>query len=493
MSTSKLSSSHRTNCWVIGFVIGAAALIRIVFATRKSFVLDEFHSYFHATRDSVAGFFGPLILDNHPPLSFAIIAASRALFGESEFALRLPAIVYGLLELWIVARIAKRIGLTKAPALAVALLAASSLHLDFSTQARMYALHALAVTGLVEALLSTLAAPHEPIGKARFRVGLWLTVGLLNHYFFIQYGFWIALAGLIAMRGQWQRLKCLITPTLVAIALVSPWYLTGFREQLAHQLPPGGANIGLRSLAEAFVHMFYLNVRIGGPLLRIIFIASGALATIAAGLGFLKLYTNRSSAASRTTASLLGTVAFLVPIATTLTAAIFTRAGFTWHYVLPSAAALALLAAVNAERSRLGRILLYCLIASALLLSILNAKSTGTEDYRAAVRTVAERFEPGDAVISVEWQPPLFPQGQPWNYYSKRLPLNFAPPPTPLAMDFGFNLAHPTEIAQYHRIWVLSSYLPSGARLLRALRTKFTETESIRFGFQPTVLLFERQ
>ncbi|MFT5287769.1 MAG: hypothetical protein ACI8TQ_003957, partial [Planctomycetota bacterium] len=317
--------------------------------------------------------------------------------------------------------------------------------------------------------------------------------GLLNHYFFIQYGFWIALAGLIAMRGQWSRLKCLITPTIVALVLVSPWYLTGFREQLAHQLPPGGANVGLKSLAEAFVHMFFLNVRIGGPTLRIVFIASGALAIVLAGLGLLRLYASRPVSADRSTPVLLGAVAFLVPLATTVTAALFARAGFTWHYVLPSAAALALLAAVQSDRSRLGRGVLHLVTASALLLSILNAKSVGTEDYRGAVRTVAERFSPGDAVISVEWQPPLFPQAQPWNYYVNRLPATVGASPRALSMSSGFNLDAPAELSQYERIWVLSSYLPDQARLLRTLRESFTQTSTERFGFQPILLVFEKR
>jgi len=492
-SDSRTRSTNRRAFWVLAVIFLVAAALRIGFAQQKSLVLDEFHSYFHATRASFDAFIETLTLDNHPPLSFAIIAGSRALFGESEFALRLPAIIYGLLELLLVLRLAKLIGLRRGRAFAVALLAASSLHLDFSTQVRMYALHALAVTGLIEGVLSTLSTPaSESARMARTRVGLWLTVGMLNHYFFVQYAFWIAIAGLIATRGEWKRLKPFVAPTLIAAVLCLPWYATSFREQLGHELPPGGANVGIVALGEAFVHMFFLNVRLGGETLRLIYIGSGITAFCAAAVGLLLLFTGSRSKREQTAPIFMGTIAFWVPLATTITAAVFARAGFTWHYVLPSAAALALLAAKAADDSRLARGVVGVVILSALSLSVLNAKSPGTENYRGAVQFVIDRLRPSDAVVSVEWQPPLFPQGQPWNYYAPRSKFE-TPPPRPLPMSGGFSLDDPAQLLQHERVWVLSSYLPDKARLLRTLRRDFDEIESQRFGFQPTILLFERR
>jgi len=483
----------RKALWIIALILVVAAGLRVGFANQKSLVLDEFHSYFHATRPSIDSFFETLKLDNHPPLSFAIIAGSRSLFGESEFALRLPAIVYGLIELMLVLRLAGLLGLKRGRAFAVALLAASSLHLDFSTQVRMYALHALAVTGLIEGILSTLLSPPDrSTRKARVRVGLWLTVGMMNHYFFVQYAFWIAAAGLVATRCDWKQLRAFVAPTAIAALLCLPWYATGFREQLGHELPPGGANIGLKDLGEAFVHMFFLNVRLGGESLRLIYIASGVVAFCAAAYGLFKLVRCRGTNEDRAAPILIGAVAFWVPLATTVTAMLFARAGFTWHYVLPSAAAMALLAAHTTEFSKWGRVVLGFVVASALSLSVLNARSSGTENFRGAIQSVIDRLEPNDAVVSVEWQPPLFPQAQPWNYYAPRSRYE-EEPPTPLSISRGFSVDKPMQLVQHERVWVLSSRLPNEALLLRLLRENFETVSIERFGFQPTVLLFVRR
>ncbi len=482
--------SKQRSFLVLAVIIAVAATLRFGFAANKSLVLDEFHSYFHASRSSVDSFFQTLRLDNHPPLSFAMISASRSIFGESELALRLPAILFGLTELLLVARIAKLLGLNRGRLLAVALLAASSLHLDFSTQVRMYALHALAVTGLVEAILSTLSIqPNESTAMPRTRIALWLTVGMLNHYFFVQYAFWIAVAGLIATRLDWKRLRVFVFPTVCAAVLCLPWYATGFREQLGHELPPGGDNIGVKALGEAFVHMFFLNVRLGGETLRQVFICSGILTFLSAVIGCLMFFARSNTGRDRAGPIFVATIAFWVPVATTVTAALFARAGFTWHYVLPSAAALAIFAAHFADQSRLGRAVVSFAIASAFALSILNAMSPGTENFRGAVKLVLDQLQPGDAVVSVEWQPPLFPQGQPYNYYSTRVGLmNNAPQLLP--MNGGFSVAWPEDLLRHQRVWVLSSRLPNQALLLRTLRENFEQVSSERFGFQPTVLLF---
>ena len=492
-SDSQTRSTDRRVYWAVAAILLVAAVLRIGFAQQKSLVLDEFHSYFHATRTSFDSFIETLTLDNHPPLSFAIIAGSRALFGDNEFAMRFPAIIYGLLELVLVVRLAGLIGLGRGRALAVALLAASSLHLDFSTQVRMYALHALAVTGLVEGILSTLGAtPAQSTRMARARVGLWLTVGMLNHYFFVQYALWIAIAGLFATRGEWKRLKPFVAPTLIAAALCLPWYATGFREQLGHELPPGGDNIGIVALGEAFVHMFFLNVRLGGETLRLVYIGSGIAVFFAAVAGLLMLHFGSHSNRERSAPIFIGTIAFWVPLAATITAAVFARAGFTWHYVLPSAAALALLAAKAADDSRFARVIVVFVIASALSLSVLNAKSRGTENFRGATQYVVDRLQPNDAVVSVEWQPPLFPQGQPWNYYAPRSQFETLPPAS-LPISRGFFLDNPQDLLQHERVWVISSSLSNEALLFRPLRKDFDEVESQRYGFRPIVVLFERR
>ncbi|MDP6368091.1 MAG: glycosyltransferase family 39 protein, partial [Planctomycetota bacterium] len=144
------AQARRGISWTGGIVL-AALVARVFFAQHKGLVLDEFHTLFHASRESIWALLEGLRDDNHPPLAVLMVRVSRELFGDSPLALRLPAIFCGGLELLLVASIARR-WVGASTALAVGFVAASSLHLDFSTQVRMYALLSLSVTGLLRAL-----------------------------------------------------------------------------------------------------------------------------------------------------------------------------------------------------------------------------------------------------------------------------------------------------------------------------------------------------
>lgn len=76
--------------------------------------------------------------DFNPPLSYLINYFAGQIFGYSELALRLPSVIFGVLTVWFLFKLAG-----KWPAL---LLATSGLHVYYSQEARMYSLAALAVT-----------------------------------------------------------------------------------------------------------------------------------------------------------------------------------------------------------------------------------------------------------------------------------------------------------------------------------------------------------
>ena len=482
-------------CVAVALVLALALALRLAFALRKGLVLDEFHSLFHAQRLLSAGGLDPrafletLRMDNHPPLSFLLIALARGVLGGAQLALRSPSIAIGMLELLAVLRLARG---GRPATLALALLAASSLHLDFSTQARMYALLALCVTGLSVALLAYLERGR---GRDRLLAGLWTLVGLHTHYFFLQYlvglGLAAALAATLAAADEpalRARLRGLAPALALAGVLALPWYLTGSWTQLTHGLPPGGDDVGALGLAEAMVHLFYLNVRLGGPLLRPVFIACGGLVAALGAAGALALVRDRERA---TLGILCATTAFGVPLLAWLVASVFPRAGFTWHYVLPSAAPMAVLAAHALGRGPLRAARAAALgtsLAAALLLSVLNLASRGTEDFPGAVRRILAEHRPGDVVVSVEWQPALFPQGMPWDHYAPRLADD---PPPRLAMR-NYDVADPAALEAAQRVLLLRSKLPESQALMRRLRGAFEEVSVEGYGFGRWVHVFRR-
>ncbi len=468
--------------WIGGLLI-VALLARVFFAHSKGLVLDEFHTLFHASRDGLGAVFSGLRRDNHPPLAILMVRFSRAILGDGALALRLPAIACGMLELWLVASMARRWLGTRAVC-AVALVAVSSLHLDFSTQVRMYALLSLSVTGLLQTLLSAL----EERGRY-WRIAGWIVLGVHAHYYFFIYGGILVALTLGLIWGQEQgrqRIRDLLPSLGLGIALCLPWLIWGFTEQLGHGLSPGGKDSGWRGLAEAMLHLLTLNVRLGGGGLREVFIACSGLALTMGMIGALALI---GAGEHRARGIVLATAAFGIPLVASLIATAVPRAGFTWHYVLPSLPPLALLIAQAAEAGPIRRLTSCAILLGALTLSILNLSGPGTEDFPGAVGWILDEYQEGDLVVSTEYQPSLFPLGMPWDYYASRLSDD---PPEREDMD-GTHMLHPERLGSTRRVFVLASRLPKGHGLIVLLEQEFALTEHVNFGFGREVYLYTRQ
>lgn len=488
-------STPRASALPLFLVLLVAAVVRLLFALHKGLVLDEFHTYFHAGnapwRAGWNAFWEPLVLDNHPPLSFLAVGVARSWLGDAEWALRLPALLAGLAEIALVGLIASRLPGRQAVT-AAALLAASSLHQDFSTQARMYAWLALAVTGCVLALTHLYDEQRPSTGRlAAVALVLFATLGAHAHYFFLQYAAWSLVVTACWALARGRQLRRLLAPCLVIALLCAPWYATGFREQLlAHQLEPGGKDVGLMGLAESLVHLFFLNLRVGGPVLWYAFLAGAGLVLLLAGWGALALLRERP----RDLASwLLPTVAFAVPAGAAGLASSWPRAGFTWHYVLPSAAAVALLAAQGVRSGplfALRRVAFGTALALAATLSLLQVSGPGTEDFPGAIGWIQEGLQPGDAVVAVEYQPRLFPQHQPWQYYAPRLGWS-GPEPLPM-LDFD-QLRQERDLDGHPRIWLLRTDLPDQHPILRQIRERGTAVSSREFGYGVQAACYERR
>jgi mannosyltransferase len=94
--------------------------------------------------------------DNHPPLFYLDLKFWTDLFGYSEFALRFPSVIYGVLTVFVTFLIAQRIVGKRNksfPILASALLATSQFHIYYSQEARMYSLAAFLATLAIYAFL----------------------------------------------------------------------------------------------------------------------------------------------------------------------------------------------------------------------------------------------------------------------------------------------------------------------------------------------------
>lgn len=103
--------------------------------------------------------------DNYPPLHNIFLFAVIHTFGDSEFWLRLPSVVLGTMTIPAVYWVGCRLHSRQAGLFAAAILSLAAFHVDYSQEARMYALLALAATLHVGAALSFVAKPNLAWGS----------------------------------------------------------------------------------------------------------------------------------------------------------------------------------------------------------------------------------------------------------------------------------------------------------------------------------------
>lgn len=472
---------------LIPLLILAGLLLRAWCAGYKGLVLDEFHSDFHASRSSLTALLQSVRADNHPPLSFFLISLAQRVFGEGDWALRVPALIASTLEFGFVWLLARPYGRTAAR-VAVALVVFSSLHLDQGSMARMYAPLAACLTG---ATWASLRLVQEPSRSASWIGGICVGFALGLHYFALHYLLWLGLATLALACRSGQRaafLRRISWPLGVALLANLPWYMSGLREQLGHGLPPGGDDLSLLGLLEAYAHLFFLNLRLGGTLGRGLFLLASCGILGFAGLGLLRVRRLGASGVAGDHALVLGTMAWMVPLWTFLVALAVPRSGFTWHYILPSVAPMAVLAA-SGLRNRASRWGMGGCVLAALILCVLNCASRGTEDYPGAVELIETRWQSGDAVVCVEFQPPCFPSGRPWDRYAEK----GARAREPRLETEGIHLVDPTALDSYKRVWLIASALPESVDLRQQLDAYGEIRSTWTFGWRPIVTLFERR
>lgn len=471
--------------------LAAIAIVQLALAlygaAHKALVQDEFHTRFHAGRESLAELFAGLRLDNHPPLSFLLVRLSRALLGDSELALRLPLILCGVLATYYVARTCARLG---AHAIAgAALWALCSTQLEFSTQARMYGLAALCCAGALDAL-SRLISDGALRRRDQAELALWVAAGLLSHYYWIFYA--AALAAALAFSATLgPRGRALLGRALPAGSaaglLCLPWYLSSFLEQVASKLPPGMIRGRATDLLEVYLHLLVWSVSLGGSLLRLVFIAGATLGVVLAIAGIV-----RAARAGRREAALItAALAFGVPLATGLAAMAWRRMGYNWSYVLPSLPPLVLALAWCAQDSRTGARLVAAVVGSGLLLSVMHALAPSSEDHRAAVRWVHEHWQPGDVLYVADLQGQVFDQGMAWDYYAARVAQEFPPPhPERRLATLHFDVEDPAELAGHGRV-ILMAKVAEHMAILEKLRALYPRQTLRTFGWGVEVYTFE--
>jgi mannosyltransferase len=127
--------------WVTALTLLGFAL-RLYHLGESSLWMDEAFTWFRASRPVGEGLRALLAVMNHPPL-YQLLMALVVRVNASEFFLRIPSVMSGVVALPVIYRVGRKLGGRRLGMSAAALLAVNPFHVWYSRDARDYAFVAL--------------------------------------------------------------------------------------------------------------------------------------------------------------------------------------------------------------------------------------------------------------------------------------------------------------------------------------------------------------
>jgi mannosyltransferase len=376
----------------------AGAWLRLHNIRDQSIWYDEAVSWYQSS-GTLAELIASTALDNYPPLHNLLLFAALNMSGsDADWALRLPSALLGIANLIAIFWLGSLVGGRLTGNFAAALLAASSMHIFYSQEARMYSLLALAATLYAASALHFMKSPTISRATLLAVCGLALVYshpfGTLN---------WIAItapisAHLLLMPDFPRRgLVVWIAANAAIAACFLPWalLLLGRAQKIA-----GGFWIPYPSVDHVLDQLSQLT---GGWLWGV------ALLT-GAGVGLRCNF--------RALAVLL--VWLVGPIAVALIVSLVSTPIFLGRYFIGGLPALVTLAAAGmaylARRSEWhGRAGAAALLACVIIGSLMQDAPRPRDDWRAVAAHLDERLQDSGCVL-------VYPPWQrvPLRYYVRR-------------------------------------------------------------------------
>ncbi len=129
------------------FLILLLGLVLRLVNLNQSLWLDEAINVIAARNNSLYGMLTQYATaDFHPPGWFIILWFWGKLFGYSEIVVRMPSVIFGVLTIWVVYLIGKKLKSSGLGLIAALLLSINPLHIYYSQEARMYVMATLVVS-----------------------------------------------------------------------------------------------------------------------------------------------------------------------------------------------------------------------------------------------------------------------------------------------------------------------------------------------------------
>lgn len=241
----------RMHALSLGATILLGVALRFHGLGAKSLWIDEITVLQAAQRDFLGILEGAKGLTSHPPLDF-IFLAIPAHFCQSEFCLRFPAALWGILTLAAAYRLGKQVLGARPALVGTLLLAVSPLHIHFSQEQKFYS---------ILAFFSVLSLLFFIRGERLGTVRGWIAYALVMVAGVYAHGY-IALVGVLEgcwLLGRWlahrMRLVPCTTPAgaaqlrrnviafllvgVLVVALYTPWIAYDYLQQAHFDFDPG--------------------------------------------------------------------------------------------------------------------------------------------------------------------------------------------------------------------------------------------------------------
>ena len=125
---------------LLGIILAVGFFLRLFELGAESLWLDEGVTVYYA-RLSLADIFSRFSSEEfNPPLYYSLIHLWIRIAGDSEFAVRLPSVLFGVLSIFMIYKTAREMAGREVGLLAALILALNRFHVHFSQEARIYAL-----------------------------------------------------------------------------------------------------------------------------------------------------------------------------------------------------------------------------------------------------------------------------------------------------------------------------------------------------------------
>lgn len=162
----------------IYLILLAASILRFLKIDRRDFWYDEAFTGV-AIKERFWGMIDMIIKDVHPPLYYVSVKIFSSFFNYSVFGIRLFSAVFGVLGIWAVYLFAKNLFGKKAALWTSAVMAISPFAIQYSQEARMYAMFGFLFTLASYFFVRGLQTEKK---KYYYLWGLFLGLSALTHY-----------------------------------------------------------------------------------------------------------------------------------------------------------------------------------------------------------------------------------------------------------------------------------------------------------------------